>query len=183
MDPQERPKQVLSPLDQERLVNLLEVVPHGVVAMSQTVPGLVETSTNLAVVRTEEAGVRILTSQRSALEAELTNICRQVVAAGKKAGAQVDEGPGYPAWTPNPESHLLGTAQAVFRRVFREDPQVKAVHAGLECGIIGAKFDGMDMVSFGPTIRGAHSPSERVNIPSVEGFWTFLTALLDHLSG
>ncbi len=181
-NPVTQPKGWLSARDQARLLNLLYAIPHGVMTMSGAVPGLVQTSTNLAVVYTEKAGIRILTSQRSAVESELTDICNQIAAVGQLAGARIDQGPGYPPWTPDPTSDLLATARRVFHRAFGSEPQVKAVHAGLECGIIGAKFSKMEMISFGPTILGAHSPSERMNIPSVARFWTFLTAMLQALA-
>jgi dipeptidase D len=176
-------KRVLSAEDQERLLHLLDAIPHGVITMSKTVPELVQTSTNLAVVRTEPAGIRVLTSQRSSVDSELEDISNRVAAVGREVGAQVEPGTGYPPWTPDMSSELLRTARQVFQQVFGSEPQVKAVHAGLECGIIGAKFEEMDMISFGPTILGAHSPSERLNVPSVESFWAFLAAMLRALAG
>jgi dipeptidase D len=173
------PQGVLSPADQDRVLDLLAALPHGVIAMSEAVEGLVQTSTNLAVVVTEAQGVRVLTSQRSSGESELEAICSRVAELGRRTGARIDQGPGYPPWPPDPTSPLLSRACQVFRRVFDAEPDIKAVHAGLECGIIGAKFADMDMISFGPTILGAHSPSERVHIPSVADFWTFLTAMLE----
>lgn len=173
------PHGVFSPADQDRVLDLLAALPHGVIAMSEAVEGLVQTSTNLAVAVTEGDRVRVLTSQRSSREPELVAICNRVAEFGRRAGAQIDQGPGYPPWPPDLTSPLLSRARQVFRRVFGAEAQVKAVHAGLECGIIGAKFVDMDMISFGPTILGAHSPSERVHIPSVADFWTFLKAMLE----
>ncbi len=164
------------------LLNLLYTIPHGVIAMSHAVPGLVETSTNLAVVGIKDNKVSILTSQRSSVGTELTDIHDMVRACGYQAGAEVHSGGGYPAWKPNPDSPLLKRSIEVFKNLFGKEPEIKAIHAGLECGIIGDKFPGMDMISFGPTIEGAHSPDERVQISTVERFWKFLVALIEDLA-
>ncbi len=165
-----------------KLLNLLYSIPHGVIAMSHAVPGLVETSTNLAVVGVKDNKVSILTSQRSSVGTELTDIHDMVRACGYQAGAEVHSGGGYPAWKPNPDSPLLKKSIEVFKSLFGKEPEIKAIHAGLECGIIGDKFPGMDMISFGPTIEGAHSPDERVQISTVERFWKFLVKLIEHLA-
>jgi len=167
----------------DTLLNMLYAMPHGVMAMSLAVPGLVETSTNLAVVKTTDDQISILTSQRSSVTTRLDEICEMVRAVGKLTGAEIRQGNGYPAWQPNPDSPLLTVAKTVYQELFGTEPQVKAIHAGLETGIIGAKFPGMDMISFGPTIVGAHSPDERVHIPAVEKFWNFLTAILQKFAG
>jgi dipeptidase D len=104
-----------------------------------------------------------------------------VQACGKQAAAKVNSHGGYPAWQPNPDSPLLKKAKTVMQSLFGNEPEVKAIHAGLECGIIGDKFPGMDMISFGPTIEGAHSPDERVQISTVEKFWKFVETLLEQL--
>ncbi len=167
---------------QDRLLNMMYAMPHGVLAMSHAVEGLVETSTNLAVVKTGDDKVAVLTSQRSSVPSGLDDIANMVAAVGQLAGTEIHQGNGYPAWQPNPDSHLLKTAKAVYQELYGKEPEVKAIHAGLECGIIGDKFPGMDMISFGPTIMGAHSPDERVQISTVEKFWDFLVALLGHLA-
>lgn len=161
-----------------RLLNLLYIIPHGVIAMSHAIPGLVETSTNLAVVSRKNDQIAILTSQRSSVGSELQEIHDMVLACGYQTGAEVRSGGGYPAWKPNPESPLLKRAKKVYKKLFRKEPEVKAIHAGLECGIIGDKFPGMDMLSFGPTILGAHSPDERVQISTVAKFWKFVEAMV-----
>lgn len=176
------PEAVFSAGFQDRVLSTLCGLPNGVISMSHVVPDLVETSTNLAVVKTGADRLRILTSQRSSAPFALEDVCTMVRAVGGLAGARVRRGEPYPAWKPNPDSALLKTARAVYRSVFNRDARVKAVHAGLECGIIGAKFSDMDMISFGPTIQGAHCPSERVQISTVARFWRFLTALLKALA-
>ncbi len=165
-----------------KLLNLLYTIPHGVISMSHDIPGLVETSTNLAVVGVKDNNISILTSQRSSVASALVDIADMVQACGFQADAEVHSGGGYPAWQPNPNSPLLKQAKTVMKELFGKEPEVKAIHAGLECGIIGDKFPGMDMISFGPTIEGAHSPDERVNIYTVEKFWKFLEAMLEKLA-
>jgi dipeptidase D len=172
---------VMKPDCQERLLNLLCSLPHGVIAMSLAMPGLVETSTNLAVVRTERDQVTIRTSQRSSLQTPLVAISNMVAAAGQLAGAQVQSGGDYPGWKPNPDSPVLQLARETFKGLFGTEPTVTAIHAGLECGIIGDKFPGLDMISFGPTILGAHSSDESIRIPTVKAFWDFLVAILRNL--
>jgi dipeptidase D len=172
------PDAMFTSLLHNRLLNLLYSLPHGVLAMSHAIPGLVETSTNLAVVSKKNGQISILTSQRSSVGSELTEIHDMVRACGFQAAAEVRGGGGYPAWQPNPDSKLLARAKRVHKNLFGKEPEVKAIHAGLECGIIGDKFPGMDMLSFGPTILGAHSPDERVQISTVENFWQFVEALV-----
>lgn len=167
---------------QKRLLNLIYSMPHGVLAMSHAVPGLVETSTNMAVVHAERDKVNVVTSQRSSFQSELVDIADMVCAIAQQAGAEIEQGNGYPAWQPNPESPTLKKSVEVYKSLFGREPEVKAVHAGLECGIIGDKFPGMDMISFGPTILGAHSPDERVEIATVEKFWKLLKAILEKLA-
>ncbi len=176
------PGRVLTVALQNRLLNLLYSMPHGVISMSQAVPGLVETSTNLAVVRTGDSRISLLISQRSSSHTRLTDISDMVSAVGRQAGAEVRQGSGYPPWTPSLDSPTLKGAQSIYRDLFGHEPEVKAIHAGLECAIIGDKFPGMDMISFGPTISGAHSPDERVQISTVRKFWDFLAAMLGGLA-
>jgi dipeptidase D len=168
---------------QRRLVNLLGVLPHGVIAMSRDIPGLVETSTNLARVTMEKDSVLIETSQRSSVESAKNKIVRTVEERFSLAGATVKHSDGYPGWKPDLQSPILKTARETYRRLFGKEPAVKAVHAGLECGVIGEKFPGMDMISIGPTIEMAHSPEERVNSDSVKKFSDFLAAILETVSG
>jgi len=178
----EKPEKVLRKDLQNRLLNLIYSMPHGVMAMSHAVQGLVETSTNMAVVHTKDEKISFVTSQRSSVQSALDDIADMVCAIGMQAGAEVDQGSGYPAWSPNPESPILRKAIIVYKSLFDKEPEVKAIHAGLECGIIGDKFPGMDMISFGPTILGAHSPDERVDIATVEKFWKLLKALIEKIA-
>jgi dipeptidase D len=177
------PDQVFRADLQARLLNLLVCLPHGVIRMSPDIPGLVQTSTNLAVVRVEDQGFVISTSQRSSVATELVAASDSVASAGRLAGARVHHDEGYPGWKPNPDSRILAHARGVYTSLFGKEPTVTAIHAGLECGIIGDRFEGMDMISFGPTITGAHSPDEGVQIPTVEKFWDFLVAVLGRIEG
>jgi dipeptidase D len=163
---------------QNALIGLLYTLPHGVMEMSQAVKGLVETSTNMAVAETKDNRIVLLTSQRSSIASAIKDIADKVKAVGELAGFQIEQGGGYPAWEPNPDSALLKFATKAYKDSTGIEAEVKAIHAGLECGIIGEKYEGMDMISFGPTIEGAHSPDERVKIASVKNCWDFLLALL-----
>lgn len=165
-----------------RLLILLNALPHGVLAMSQDIPGLVETSVNLAAVSVQDGTVSVLLSVRSSVGSALLAQRRRLRAFGELAGAEVEENDGYPAWRPEPASPLLDLFRGVHRRVQGSDPELKALHAGLECGVLGEKFPGMQMISFGPVIQGAHSPSERVHVESVGRFYTLLTETLAELA-
>jgi dipeptidase D len=179
----EAPDGLLRPELQDRLLDLLVCLPHGVITMSPHIPGLVQTSTNLAVINSDEGAIVISTSQRSSVATELVTASDTVAAAGRLAGAHIHHGEGYPGWKPNPDSPVLGKAKAVYPSLFGKEPNVTAIHAGLECGIIGDRFPGMDMISFGPTITGAHSPDERVDVTSVKRFWELLVAMLERAEG
>lgn len=175
------PEQVIDPDDAGRVVEFLYACPHGVIAMSPDIPELVQTSTNCAIIETEGERVHVSMSHRSSVEPAKHDVGRMVKAYCTMAGFDVEQGSGYPGWKPNLDSPVLRTAMKVHEQVFQYKPEVKAIHAGLECGIIGEKFPGMDMISFGPDIKGAHSPDERVSVKSVGNFWQFLTALLAEL--
>jgi len=164
------------------VLNLIVALPHGVVAMSQDIEGLVETSTNLAVAKSEGGVFRILTSSRSSVASSLDWIRQKVRAVANQAEARVDEHGGYPGWKPNLESTVLKVVESVHAKVLGSDPHVEAVHAGLECGIIGEMIPGMDMISFGPQIEFPHSPNERVKVDSVGRFYDLLTAVLEELA-
>jgi len=146
--------------------------------MSAEIPGLVETSTNVAVITTGSRSIQIVTSQRSSVASEIDEICHSVSSIFELSGAAVKAGDGYPAWTPNMDSPVLKLARETYRSLFGKDPEVKAIHAGLECGIIGEKMPGTDMVSLGPTLEMVHSPEERIHVESVERYWKFLLAIL-----
>lgn len=173
---------VMDGKSQSTLLDLLLALPHGVEAMSYDIDGLVETSNNLATVNSGGGEVVIGTSTRSSIASALEALRDRIRAIGELAGAAVEENEPYPGWKPNLESKILSVVKKVHAQEFGKEPDMKAIHAGLECGIIGEKFPGMDMVSIGPWIEHPHSPEERVNIPSVESFWKLLTAVLAELA-
>ena len=177
-DNPETTEKVFSKNFQSRVLNFIYAMPHGVVGMSHAIEGLVETSTNLAIVNQEDGKLAVLTSQRSSVASEIVDIADQVKALGQLSSADVHQGSGYPGWKPNMGSHILKVMKETHKELFGKEPEVKAIHAGLECGIIGEKSPGMDMVSCGPTILGAHSPDERVEISTVERFWQLLSETL-----
>ena len=166
----------------KRFINSILAMPHGVMAMSPDIPGLVETSTNLATVKMQRSKIIIGTSQRSSIETAKRNITDMVVAVFQLAGAKAVIGDSYPGWQPNMESNLLKVAKGVFKNLFKKNPKIKAIHAGLETGLLGSKYPGLDMISFGPTIQGAHSPDERLNIKDVEKFYNLLKGILKELA-
>jgi dipeptidase D len=173
---------VFSKKHQETLLNLLQALPHGVIAMSADIPGLVETSTNVASVQTGAEAVVVGTNQRSAVKSALEDIVATIGALGRLAGARVAHANGYPGWKPNLQSVALNVVKETYVQLFGKEPEAKVIHAGLECGLIAEKFPGIDMVSFGPTIERAHSPEERVDIVSVRKFWELLVGVLENLS-
>ncbi len=173
------PETVLSRKRQRRLIRALYACPHGVITWSPTLKGLVETSTNLASVKFKEPNMAIVTtSQRSSVDSAKKNIADRVASCFALGGAMVEHSDGYPGWTPNPDSEILNITREVYTGLFGEEPAVRAIHAGLECGLILKKYPGLDMLSFGPTIKGAHTPSERINILTTEKFWKLLLEVL-----
>jgi dipeptidase D len=150
--------------------------------MSYDIPDLVETSTNLATVVSRPDALVIGMSSRSSTASALMTLRRRIRAIGELAGAVVEEGNGYPGWKPDLQSEVLRVLKQVHLDRVGSEPEIKAIHAGLECGIIGEKVSGMDMISFGPQIEFPHSPDERVHIESVERFYGLLVAALDRLS-
>jgi dipeptidase D len=161
-----------------KLTNALYTCPHGVIAWSQDIENFVETSTNLASVKFKDDKILITTSQRSSVGSALDNICNMVAATFISVGASVKHTDGYPGWTPNPDSEILEVAKESYVSLFKKEPKVLAIHAGLECGLIGEKYPEMDMISFGPTIKGAHSPDERILIDTATMFWDYLIDIL-----
>lgn len=178
----ETPSRVFDGASGRRVAATLSAIPHGVDAMSLDVPGLVESSSNLAAVRTEQDAVSILVSVRSSVRSSLLALRDRVQAAAELAGGSIDNNNPYPGWKPNLKSEVLRIAQSVHQKELGREAELKAVHAGLECGVIGEKLPGIDMISIGPWIESPHSPAERVNVPSVATFWTFLTALVAELA-
>jgi dipeptidase D len=161
-----------------RLLNALNACPHGVISMSSEIEGLVETSTNLASVKTEPGAITIVTSQRSSVESRKEDIAGQIRSLFTLAGAAVEQSEGYPGWTPNTNSPILKAAIASYLKLFGKEPKIKAIHAGLECGLFLEKYPWLDMISFGPTLRNVHSPDEKILIPTVELWWNHLLELL-----
>lgn len=163
----------------KRLITALFTCPHGVVAMSQDIPGLVETSTNLAAVKMDEEGViKVITSQRSSIESARDMIASKVTAVFENAGADVENLYPYPGWAPNINSHLKNVCVESYKKLFGVEPKVKAIHAGLECGLFLTKFPDLDMVSIGPTLRGVHAPGEKLDLASLDKFVDFLDHIL-----
>jgi dipeptidase D len=172
------PHQAIGEQQQARIIKTLLALPHGVTKMSAEVPGLVETSTNVAAVHVKDGTLTLGTSQRSSVASEIEEIVQTVRAVFELGGAEVEHSHGYPGWKPDLNSPILKHARETYRKLYGKDPEIKAVHAGLECGIIGERFPGMDMISFGPTLEGVHSPEEKIYIDSVETFWEYLTTML-----
>lgn len=169
---------VLDPALQERLCRTISALPHGVLNMSADIPGLVETSTNVAVISTTENAITIVISQRGSVASRLAEAVEAVEAVFGLGGATVETSDGYPGWRPNPNSPILKVAKECYRSLYGKDAEVKAIHAGLECGIIGERIPAMDMVSFGPTLGGVHTPNEMIYIDTVGRFWDFLVEIL-----
>ncbi|MDR1728664.1 MAG: aminoacyl-histidine dipeptidase [Acidobacteriota bacterium] len=174
-------RRILREGDQRRMLQVLAALPHGVVRMSDDIPGLVETSTNLAVAKTRKDGLNVVTFQRSSVDSALREVADSVEAVLALGGATVESSSAYPGWKPNMGSEVLKVARSAWRDLSGRDPEVTAVHAGLECGVIGEKIPGMDMISFGPTMTGVHSPDEKLHIGTVGRFWDFLLEILRRL--
>lgn len=175
------PESVLNKEFQEKLLNSIYTCPHGALSMSQEIPGLVETSTNLASIKFEENTIEITTSQRSSVESAKNDVAQMVESCFNLSGAKVEHSGGYPGWTPNTNSRILEISASAYKRLFKTEPKVKAIHAGLECGLFLEKYSKLDMISFGPTIRGAHSPDEKLDIDSTYKFWDLLVEILKNI--
>jgi len=166
----------------KRLIEAVSACPHGVISWSREIEDLVETSTNLASIKfIPEHQIMVATSQRSSLDIAKRNIAHRVASVFSDAGAEIIHSKGYPGWTPDLNSQLLKTTKMAYVELFGEEAKVKAIHAGLECGLFLEKYPGLDMISFGPTIKGAHSPDERLNITSVNKFWELLTKVIQQI--
>ncbi len=171
-------------INDEVAMNLLWALygcPHGVYAWSKDIPDLVETSTNLATVRTSANVIEVGTSQRSSKDSAKDDIATMVKAVFLLAGAEVSHSDGYPGWTPNLDSEILKITVDTFKRLFGKEPKVRAIHAGLECGLFLEKYPYLDMISIGPTLKDVHTPKERLNIPTVQEFWKLLTEVLKNI--
>jgi len=175
------PEKVMDEKHQGRLVNAIYAIPHGVIKMSNDIPGLVETSNNLAVVETNGKYVNMVTSQRSSVASEIVDITNMVSSVLALGGAELSYGDGYPGWKPDVDSDILKVFKSTFKRMYGKEPEVTAIHAGLECGIIKEKYPNMDMISFGPTMFGVHSPDEKLQISTVPEFWNQLVNSLKNI--
>lgn len=181
IEPASVPTFTIDPSMAERLVYAVNACPNGMIRMDDTLPGLVETSTNLAVVKTENGNASILCLLRSSVDSAKDDLAEMIDSVFTLAGASVNMEGGYPGWKPNPSSEILKLMKNTYQSMFGKIPDVKAIHAGLECGILGGAYPHWDMISFGPTIRFPHSPDEKVNIPSVNKFWDYLKQTLENI--
>jgi dipeptidase D len=176
------PEFIIDNETQAKLINALMACPHGVLEMSTRMEGMVETSSNLASVKFAGGNkIVVTTSQRSEIESRKYFAAEVVEAVFNLAGAEVIHSDGYPGWTPNPGSEVLGITVKSYEKLFGVKPVVRSIHAGLECGLFLEKYPGLDMVSFGPTIKGAHSPDERLNIETTQKFWLHLVDVLENI--
>lgn len=175
------PEKAISEEDSKKIILALKSAHNGVYRMSPDVSNLVETSNNIARVALKNGELKILNLSRSSVDSTKYAVAEQLKSVYELAGMQVEFGGSYPGWKPKPGSEIVKVMEKIYEKDFGEKPQVVACHAGLECGIIGANYPDMEMVSFGPTIRGAHSPDERANIPSVQKFWGFLKEILANI--
>ncbi|MBR1799594.1 MAG: aminoacyl-histidine dipeptidase [Bacteroidales bacterium] len=175
------PQEVIDLDTQTKLVNVIYACAHGVLAMSREIDNFVETSTNLASIKMHNGTIHIATSQRSSVESAKLAAAQKIEATFRLIGAHVSHSDGYPGWTPNPESRVLKVGVEVYKKMYGREPIVRAIHAGLECGLIGEKYPNMDMISYGPTLRGVHSPDERIEIKTVEMFYNQTLGILKQL--
>ena len=181
IQPVERPESVLAIQSQQRLLDVVCACPHGVMRMSDVMQGMVETSTNLAVVRMKDGYVEVLNLVRSSVLSAMNDLCLSIKGLFNLAGAETTIDGQYPGWQPNLDSAILQTMKEAYQYCFNEEVVVGGIHAGLECGILGATYPAWDMISFGPTIRFPHSPDEQVHIPSVRRFWHLLVRTLSEV--
>jgi len=177
----EAPAFVMDLATQSKFINAVYACPNGVYGMSADMPGLVETSNNLAIIKTGDKEIYFETLQRSSVESQKEDVMKSVAAAFELAGAKIEHSGDYPGWKPNIHSEILEIMQTVFKTLYASEPKLQAVHAGLECGLLGRVYPHWDMISFGPTIRSPHSPDERVNIESVNEFWNYLVETLKNV--
>jgi len=177
----EMPEKFLNEKVQNHLLNALYSIPHGVTKMSNDIPGLVETSNNLAVVETAGKHINIVTSQRSSVESERVDMTNMVTSVLNLASGTVGYNDGYPAWQPDIESDVLKVFKSTFKKMYGKEPEVTAIHAGLECGLIKEKYPDMDMISFGPTMKDVHSPDEKLQISTVTEFYKQLVNALKNI--
>ncbi len=182
MESTDKPETYIDSATAEKVIYAMHACPHGVLGMSHDIEGLVETSTNLASIKMKENHTILVgTSQRSSIESYKEMAANQVASTFLLAGAEVSHGDGYPGWAPNPDSVILKVAQETYERLFHKQPEIMAIHAGLECGLFLEKYPTLDMISFGPTLRDVHSPNERIEIKTVGMWWSHLLELLKNI--
>lgn len=178
----ERPATAIDCCTAKRLILALYACPHGVIRMSDELEGIVETSTNLAAVKMQPGNqILVTTSQRSLTDSAKRDIATQVETVFTLAGAKATHGDGYPGWKPNPHSKIANALADTYKKLFNREPQILAIHAGLECGLFLEKYPNLDMVSVGPTMIGVHSPDEKLNIPAVQDFWKMIVYVLENI--
>ena len=175
-----KPKSLIDERVQDDLIDAVYACPNGAIRISDGMPGLVETSTNLATVKSENGVISVKCLLRSSVDSAKEDLSEQVESVFSLAGAMVRFDGAYPGWKPNMDSAILKQMKAIYENKFGRVPEVKAIHAGLECGILGGNYPHWDMISFGPTMRFPHSPDEKVNIPTVQKFWDFLVETLKY---
>ena len=167
---------------QKKFLNALTCCPHGTIAWSKDMDDLVETSTNLASAKfSENNSIRIITTQRSSIESSKYDAAAMVESCLKLAGAEVVHSDGYPGWKPDLTSEILWLTRKSYHELFGKEPMVRAIHAGLECGLVYEKIKGIDMISFGPTIRGAHTTEEMIEIKTTQMFWDLLLEVVRNM--
>lgn len=173
------PQNVICDADTQKIINLMMVAPNGVIRMSRDMEGLVETSLNLAIVKTTGKNFTVQALLRSSVDTAKEALAERLVCLAELAGGTCKLSGAYPGWKPNMQSPLLKTMKQVYKKLYKKEPAVVAIHAGLECGLLGGKYPDMDMISFGPTLQSPHSPDERANIPSCKKFYDYLLAALE----
>lgn len=178
IEPVALPEKVMSAKDTQKITTAIQSVCNGVFCMSSAIPGLVETSSSFARVQIKNGNFITQSLQRSSVDSAKLNVAYTVAAPLKLMGCTIEHTGAYPGWKPNPNSPILELMEKKYEELFGDKPKVFAIHAGLECGILGERYDGLDMISFGPTIKHPHSPDEKVNIASVQKFWKFLLEIL-----
>jgi dipeptidase D len=181
IEPADAPKTVLSEAEQNNLLKSIYAIHNGVFRMSPDIEGLVETSNNLARVVLKDGEIKISCLTRSSVESGKMDLAYHIKSGLELGGFNVELSGSYPGWKPNPDSAILKVLAAIYENIFDKKPDVLACHAGLECGILGTNYPEMDMISFGPTIRGAHSPDERASISSSQKYWKYLLEILENI--
>jgi len=175
------PAKVMNSADQKQILSAVYACPNGVYRMSPDIPDLVQTSNNVARVLIRNGEIEVLCLTRSSVDSEKTDLAQAITANFSNVQANVNLSGEYPGWTPAPESTIVRLMTDLYKEMYDAEPNVAACHAGLECGILGTNYPGMDMISFGPNIRGAHSPDEKVQISSVQKFWNYTCEALKRI--